>query len=46
MHAQFYYLFGFLTLVFIILLVTCAEITIVLCYFQVRQLAARARRPR
>ncbi|KAF5832623.1 EMP/nonaspanin domain family protein [Dunaliella salina] len=31
---QFYYLFGFLTLVFIILLVTCAEITIVLCYFQ------------
>jgi len=33
-RTQFYYLFGFLTLVFIILLVTCAEITIVLCYFQ------------
>lgn len=33
-HTQFYYLFGFLTLVFIILLITCAEITIVLCYFQ------------
>ncbi|KAH0449436.1 hypothetical protein IEQ34_020128 [Dendrobium chrysotoxum] len=31
---QFYYLFGFLFLVFIILIVTCAEITIVLCYFQ------------
>lgn len=33
MH-QFYYLFGFLALVFIILIVTCAEITIVLAYFQ------------
>ncbi|XP_051149425.1 transmembrane 9 superfamily member 9-like [Andrographis paniculata] len=31
---QFYYLFGFLFLVFIILVVTCAEITVVLCYFQ------------
>ncbi|PKA63920.1 hypothetical protein AXF42_Ash004930 [Apostasia shenzhenica] len=31
---QFYYLFGFLFLVFAILIVTCAEITIVLCYFQ------------
>lgn len=31
---QFYYLFGFLLLVFLILIVTCAEITIVLCYFQ------------
>jgi transmembrane 9 superfamily protein 2/4 len=31
---QFYYLFGFLALVFIILCLTCAEITIVLCYFQ------------
>ena len=31
---QFYYLFGFIALVFIILCVTCAEITIVLCYFQ------------
>eukprot|EP00798_Chlamydomonas_sp_ICE-L_P030680 gene30680-35704_t len=33
-HHQFYYLFGFLALVFVILLITCAEITIVLCYFQ------------
>lgn len=33
MH-QFYYLFGFLALVFIILILTCAEITIVLAYFQ------------
>ncbi|KAI5070386.1 hypothetical protein GOP47_0014729 [Adiantum capillus-veneris] len=31
---QFYYIFGFLFLVFLILAVTCAEITIVLCYFQ------------
>eukprot|EP00884_Botryococcus_braunii_P008276 jgi/Botrbrau1/1744/Bobra.0217s0002.1 len=31
---QFYYLFGFLCLVFIILFITCAEISIVLCYFQ------------
>jgi len=31
---QFYYMFGFLFLVFLILIVTCAEITIVLCYFQ------------
>lgn len=31
---QFYYIFGFLLLVFLILIVTCAEITIVLCYFQ------------
>jgi transmembrane 9 superfamily protein 2/4 len=31
---QFYYVFGFLFLVFIILLITCAEISIVLCYFQ------------
>ncbi|GBG26123.1 Transmembrane 9 superfamily member 9 [Hondaea fermentalgiana] len=29
-----YYVFGFLTLVLIILVATCAEITIVLCYFQ------------
>jgi transmembrane 9 superfamily protein 2/4 len=32
---QFYYLFGFLFLVLVILLMTCAEITIVMCYFQV-----------
>lgn len=31
---QYYYVFGFLLLVFIILAVTCAEITIVLNYFQ------------
>jgi len=31
---QFYYIFGFLLLVFIILIITCAEISIVLCYFQ------------
>ncbi|XP_073296609.1 transmembrane 9 superfamily member 9-like [Primulina huaijiensis] len=31
---QFYYIFGFLFLVFLILIVTCAEIAIVLCYFQ------------
>lgn len=31
---QFYYLFGFLALVFAILALTCAEITIVLAYFQ------------
>lgn len=31
---QFYYLFGFLLIVFIILVLTCAEITIVMCYFQ------------
>lgn len=33
---QFYSLFGVLFLVFLILTVTCAEITIVLCYFQLR----------
>lgn len=31
---QFYYMFGFLFIVFVILCVTCAEISIVLCYFQ------------
>jgi transmembrane 9 superfamily protein 2/4 len=31
---QFYYIFGFLAIVFIILILTCAEITIVMCYFQ------------
>lgn len=31
---QYYYVFGFLLLVFAILMITCAEITIVLCYFQ------------
>ena len=31
---RFYYVFGFLALVLFILLITCAEISIVLCYFQ------------
>jgi len=31
---QVYYIFGFLFIVFIILILTCAEITIVMCYFQ------------
>ena len=30
---QFYYLFGFLFLVLVILFLTCAEVTIVMCYF-------------
>lgn len=31
---QFYYAFAFLFIVFAILILTCAEITIVMCYFQ------------
>jgi len=31
---QLYYIFGFLFIVFVILILTCAEITIVMCYFQ------------
>ncbi|GAA0158142.1 transporter [Lithospermum erythrorhizon] len=31
---QFYYIFGFLFIVFVILVITCAEISVVLCYFQ------------
>jgi len=31
---QFYYVFGFLLLVLLILIITCAEISIVMCYFQ------------
>lgn len=31
---RFYYLFGFLMLVLVILVVTCAEISITLAYFQ------------
>ncbi len=31
---RFYYVFGFHALVLVILLITCAEISIVLCYFQ------------
>ena len=34
LFLQFYYVFGFLFVVFIILIITCAEITIVLVYFQ------------
>jgi len=30
---QMYYMFGFLFLVFIILVITCSETTILLCYF-------------
>ena len=30
---RFYYVFGFLFLVFVILVLTCAEVTILLCYF-------------
>ena len=30
---KFYYVFGFLLLVFIILVLTCAEMSIVMCYF-------------
>jgi len=31
---QYYYVFGFLFLVFVILIITCAEITVLFCYFQ------------
>lgn len=31
---QFYYLFGFLFLVFIILIISCSQISIVMVYFQ------------
>jgi len=31
---QFYYLFTFLMIVLVILILTCSEITIVMCYFQ------------
>ncbi|KAK3814878.1 MAG: transmembrane 9 superfamily member 4-like [Benniella sp.] len=31
---QYYYMFGFLSLVFVILLVTCVEVSIVVTYFQ------------
>jgi transmembrane 9 superfamily member 2/4 len=31
---RYYYVFGFLMLVMIIMTITCAEITIVICYFQ------------
>jgi transmembrane 9 superfamily protein 2/4 len=42
---QFYYLFGFLALVFIILIITCAEITVVLAYFQLCSGGRRRRSP-
>lgn len=31
---QFYYVFGFTLIVYFILLVTCAEVTVLLCYYQ------------
>jgi len=31
---QFYYMFGFLFLVFIILIISCSQISIVMVYFQ------------
>ncbi|KAK1436888.1 hypothetical protein QVD17_02672 [Tagetes erecta] len=31
---QFYYIVGFICIAFVILIITCAEIAIVLCYFQ------------
>ncbi|KAF0712890.1 hypothetical protein AaE_011930 [Aphanomyces astaci] len=31
---QIYYVFGFLFVVLVILVATCAEVTIVMCYFQ------------
>lgn len=33
-EGQYYYMFGFLSLVFAILLVTCVEISIIVVYFQ------------
>ncbi|KAG9064517.1 hypothetical protein KI688_003707 [Linnemannia hyalina] len=33
-EGQYYYMFGFLSLVFMILLVTCVEMTLVIVYFQ------------
>lgn len=33
-HHQFYYLFGFLTVVVLILIITCAEISVAMTYFQ------------
>jgi transmembrane 9 superfamily protein 2/4 len=32
--SQIYYIFGFLFLVMIVLVATCAEVAILLCYFQ------------
>lgn len=32
--GNYYYVFGFLMLVFIILVITCADIAMVFCYFQ------------
>eukprot|EP01117_Protostelium_nocturnum_P020108 TRINITY_DN88_c0_g1_i1.p1 TRINITY_DN88_c0_g1~~TRINITY_DN88_c0_g1_i1.p1 ORF type:complete len:650 (+),score=178.82 TRINITY_DN88_c0_g1_i1:58-1950(+) len=31
---QHYYIYGFLLMVFVILILTCSEITIIMCYFQ------------
>lgn len=37
---KYYFLFGFLFLVFLILIITCAEISIVMCYFQLCSLVS------
>jgi transmembrane 9 superfamily protein 2/4 len=39
---QYYYMFGFLSLVFVILLVTCVEVSIVVTYFQLCDEVSRA----
>ena len=41
MTARYYYVYGFLVLVALVLVVTCAEITVVLLYFQVVRRPAR-----
>ena len=33
---QIYYMFGFLLMVFIILIVTCCETAVIICYFHLR----------
>ena len=42
--ASIYYVFGFLFMVFSILCLTCAEVTILLCYFHLCA-EVRPRRP-
>merc|ERR1712150_382102 len=36
MGDQFYYVFGFTLIVYIIMMVTCAEVTVLLVYYQLR----------
>ena len=43
---QYYYLFGFLFLVFLILVITSAEISVVMCYFQLCAEVPRSLIPR